>query len=94
MIFFLNLPLMTLIVMTKSLYLTEASECGFPGLPAHAIIFPGDQSQFSPGEIAQYECEDGRVRFGDGTRICRQTGGWSGNPIICSKENEASELRI
>lgn len=70
----------------------EASQCGFPGLPAHAIIFPGDQSQFSPGEIAQYECEEGRVMFGEGTRVCRQNGSWSGEPVICSKNEFRKDL--
>ena len=27
--------------------------CGFPGLPAHSVVFPGDQSQFSPGDVVQ-----------------------------------------
>ena len=64
---------------------SEGWHCGFPGLPAHAIIFPGDQAQFTRGEIAQYQCEEGFVMFGDGTRICRAEGTWSGAPIVCSK---------
>ena len=61
-----------------------ASVCGFPGLPANAIIFPADQSAFSSGELVQYECTEGWVMLGPATRVC-QGGTWSGQPPLCSE---------
>ena len=58
------------------------SVCGFPGLPANAIIFPADQSAFSSGELVQYECSEGWVMLGPATRVC-QGGTWSGQPPLC-----------
>ena len=62
----------------------ELPKCGFPGLPSNSIIFPADQSQFSTGDIVQYQCEEGWIMLGPNTRVC-QSGQWSGSPPVCSK---------
>lgn len=76
-----------------SSHLDEFVQCGFPGLPFNAIIFPADQSQFSDGDIVQYECEEGWALLGPASRMC-QSGAWTGTPPICSKLRFYKSVKI
>ena len=43
-------------------------------------------SLYSPGTVARYQCDEGRVRSGgQEARRCQQDGTWAGHPPSCSK---------
>ena len=65
------------------------SQCGAPGSPVGGSVdLPGltGDSLYSPGTVARYQCDEGRVRSGgQEARRCQQDGTWAGHPPTCSK---------
>ena len=65
----------------------ESPRCGFPGLPANALIHPSDQTEFLAGSVVTYSCLPGFVMFGPASLECGE-GGWSSGYPVC-RENIA-----
>ena len=43
-------------------------------------------SSLFPGGVATYTCDPGFILVGDSTRICRDTGTWSGEEPTCERK--------
>ena len=58
--------------------------CGYPGMPAHAVMVGSAMTQFTKGESITYRCEEGYVLVGPETREC-MAWGWSRTRPVCSE---------
>ena len=61
--------------------------CGYPGLPANALVHPSDQTEFLAGSVVTYSCLPGFVMFGPASLECGE-GWWSSDNPVC-RENIA-----
>ncbi|XP_076814212.1 sushi, von Willebrand factor type A, EGF and pentraxin domain-containing protein 1-like isoform X2 [Clavelina lepadiformis] len=59
----------------------EIVECVSPETVAYAII---DMPSETYGSVTKYTCESGYQMEGEPTRVCQETGAWSGSPPVCN----------
>ncbi|XP_037088646.1 P-selectin-like, partial [Pollicipes pollicipes] len=55
-------------------------DCGEPEVPADSYVTGYD---FHAGSEVEYHCNDGFLRIGEKTSVCRSDGSWSGQPPLC-----------
>jgi hypothetical protein len=57
-------------------------DCGPPGIPYLAKVYPQNKTSFSEKSEIRYECEGGTDIFYKANRICRE-GKWTGRVPKC-----------